>query len=139
MFVRAKRHAGKTYYSLVESRRKGGRVRQRTVCYLGQYPTVDAAVAGLRDERDAAERAAVAYRRDLAALPPPARPLPPGARAVPTGLGVTILYGRWGRLSREEIAYYSRLQWAAACERRAAVAGERLRTLEVAQPSEAPG
>jgi uncharacterized tellurite resistance protein B-like protein len=40
----------KTYYYLVESYRENGKVHQRTLAYLGEYPTVEEALAGLPKE-----------------------------------------------------------------------------------------
>jgi hypothetical protein len=39
-----------TYYYLVENYRENGRVRQRIIAYLGKYPTVEEALAGLPGE-----------------------------------------------------------------------------------------
>src|ERR1041384_249019 len=50
MYVRCKVRDGRAYHYLVTTERKGGRVRQRTVAYLGDYPTVAAALAKLPDE-----------------------------------------------------------------------------------------
>jgi len=46
-FVRAKHQGDRTYYYLVETYREGGRVRQRALAYLGEYPKVEEAVAQL--------------------------------------------------------------------------------------------
>ena len=48
MFVRAKRRGDKALYYLVRNERHGGRVRQKTLAYLGESPTLAEAVAGLR-------------------------------------------------------------------------------------------
>ena len=40
----------KAYHYLVENYRENSRVRQRTLAYLGKYPTVEEALAGLPDE-----------------------------------------------------------------------------------------
>jgi len=40
MFVRLKEVAGRRYIYLVEGRRRGGRVRQRVLCYLGPLSTL---------------------------------------------------------------------------------------------------
>jgi hypothetical protein len=37
----------RTYYYLVETYREGGKVRQRTLAYLGKYPTVEEALTRL--------------------------------------------------------------------------------------------
>jgi hypothetical protein len=48
-FIRAKhqksRGRERTYYYLVESYRDNGRVRQKTLAYLGKYPSVEDALA----------------------------------------------------------------------------------------------
>ena len=57
-FIRAKQHRAalwredpvRTYYYLVESYRDAGKVRQRTLAYLGRYPTVKEALTGLPAE-----------------------------------------------------------------------------------------
>jgi hypothetical protein len=52
MFVRTKKTPSglaSTVYSLVECYREDGRVRQRVLCYLGEFPTVEEALAGLAD------------------------------------------------------------------------------------------
>jgi hypothetical protein len=66
-FVRAKTYQSKSYgqrivYELVENMRASGRVRQRVVAYLGEYPTVEAALAALPDaiERCRAQAATAA-------------------------------------------------------------------------------
>jgi hypothetical protein len=43
MFVRAKRQNSRTYYYLTRSVRKGHRVRQEVVAYLGPFLTPEAA------------------------------------------------------------------------------------------------
>jgi hypothetical protein len=47
MFVRRKMQNGRTYHYLVASERAGGRVRQKTIVYLGEYQTLDAALESL--------------------------------------------------------------------------------------------
>ncbi len=47
MFIRAKRQGERTYYYIVRSERVGGRVRQKTIAYLGEYPTIEAALESL--------------------------------------------------------------------------------------------
>jgi len=39
MYVRAKHRGDLTYFYLVESRRVGGKVRQRVIAYLGRSPS----------------------------------------------------------------------------------------------------
>jgi hypothetical protein len=50
-FIRAKTqksdYGESTYYYLVESYRDNGKVRHRTLAYLGKYPSVEAALEGL--------------------------------------------------------------------------------------------
>ncbi len=43
-YVRKKKVKGEEYYQLVEGRRENGKVKQRVLCHLGQYPTVDVAL-----------------------------------------------------------------------------------------------
>ncbi len=57
MFVRCKVRDGRAYHYLVATERRGGRVRQKTVAYLGDYPSAEAAlerlpaeIASLREE-----------------------------------------------------------------------------------------
>ncbi len=50
MFVRVKQQGGRVYHYLVAAERSGGRVRQKTVAYLGDYPSVEAALEGLPAE-----------------------------------------------------------------------------------------
>lgn len=45
-YVRKKRVKGYEYYQLVESYRENGKVRQRMLEHLGEYPTVQAAIEG---------------------------------------------------------------------------------------------
>ena len=47
-----------TYYYLVESYRDGGKMRQRTVAYLDEYPSVHEALAGLPEDIEHACRQA---------------------------------------------------------------------------------
>ncbi len=54
MFVRVKRIAGRRYAYLVEGAREGGRVRQRTLCYLGPLQKLASGVP--EDVRRKAER-----------------------------------------------------------------------------------
>jgi hypothetical protein len=44
VYVRTKARGGRRYLYLVEGRREGGAVRQRTVCYLGSLPKLAAGV-----------------------------------------------------------------------------------------------
>jgi hypothetical protein len=50
VFVRVKQQGGRVYHYLVAAERSGGRVRQKTVAYLGDYPSVEAALEGLPAE-----------------------------------------------------------------------------------------
>jgi hypothetical protein len=43
-FIRRREVNGATYYSLVESRRESGKVRQRVIASLGQSRTIDDAI-----------------------------------------------------------------------------------------------
>src|SRR5215217_180896 len=43
-YVRKKRVRDKEHYQLVEGWRENGKVRQRVLCHLGQYPSVDVAL-----------------------------------------------------------------------------------------------
>jgi hypothetical protein len=54
MFVRVKSIGGRRYAYLVEGVREGGRVRQKTLCYLGPLPKLASGVP--EDVRRAAER-----------------------------------------------------------------------------------
>ncbi|MHC4403112.1 MAG: hypothetical protein ACYTG0_25910 [Planctomycetota bacterium] len=47
MFVRKKKRGKYTYHYLVESVRENGKVKQKTLLYLGDYATIDAALEGL--------------------------------------------------------------------------------------------
>jgi hypothetical protein len=47
VYVRKKRVKDRDYHQLVESYREDGKVRQRVLVHLGEYPTVDAALEGL--------------------------------------------------------------------------------------------
>lgn len=49
-FVRAKKRGGRTYYYLVRNNRQGDKVRQQIIAYLGHYPSLEEAIAGLPDE-----------------------------------------------------------------------------------------
>lgn len=73
-FVRRK---GKFHY-LVESRRDGGRVRQVTIAYLGEWPTVTEAIASipshvaeLRADAVSYEARAATYQQELGGGPVP--------------------------------------------------------------------
>jgi hypothetical protein len=51
MFVRKKTtKGGAVKHYLVECHREGGKVRQRVLCYLGDYATVEEALAGIAKE-----------------------------------------------------------------------------------------
>jgi hypothetical protein len=51
MFVRKKTtKSGTTKHYLVESRREGGKVRQKVLAYLGEHPTAEARLAWLDEE-----------------------------------------------------------------------------------------
>lgn len=53
-FVRKKTSRGCVTYSVVESYRDGGKVRQRVLAYLGKHPTIEAKIAQFEIYRDAA-------------------------------------------------------------------------------------
>jgi hypothetical protein len=50
MFVRAKNQNGRPYHYLVVSERQGNKVRQRTVGYLGKYPSMEIALVEMPAE-----------------------------------------------------------------------------------------
>ncbi len=58
MFVRAKPRGEKVFYYLVKNERAGSRVRQKTLAYLGESPTVAKAVESLRNTISHARKAA---------------------------------------------------------------------------------
>jgi len=65
-FVRAKKQGERVYHYLVTSERIGHRVRQKTVAYLGRYPSLDAALSGLASEIERHTREAARYREWVA-------------------------------------------------------------------------
>jgi hypothetical protein len=62
MFVRKKVSKGGTYYYLVQSRRAGGKVRQKVVAYLGTYATVQEALEKIPAEVERLRQRAADYR-----------------------------------------------------------------------------
>ena len=62
MFVRTKPRGEKVFYYLVKSERVGSRVRQKTVAYLGQSPTVAEAVESLQNAICYARKSADEWR-----------------------------------------------------------------------------
>ncbi len=68
MFVRAKPRGEKTFYYLVASQRVGNRVRQKTLAYLGESPTVASAIAELRAAITFAESRAAGRRKQAEAV-----------------------------------------------------------------------
>ncbi len=50
MYIRAKHYGTRTYYSLVMTTRKKGKVRQHVICYLGKHPTLESAIAAFEEE-----------------------------------------------------------------------------------------
>lgn len=50
-FVRKKTHGKSTSYSLVESRRENGRIKQAVLAHLGPYSTIETAFVRLRRDR----------------------------------------------------------------------------------------
>src|SRR5574341_774341 len=55
------------FYYLVENYRESGRVKQRTIAYLGSYPTVETAIAGIEHEINIARKEIEESERVLAA------------------------------------------------------------------------
>jgi hypothetical protein len=74
MFIRAKRQGERTYYYIVRSERAGGRVRQKTIAYLGEYQTLDAALESLPLElakvKEEARRCSVKADETRQRMPP---------------------------------------------------------------------
>lgn len=68
-FVRKKTINGREYYYLVENHREDGKVRQKTIAYLGRYPTPKAAIEGLTAECNRRRARAEELRAKLEALP----------------------------------------------------------------------
>lgn len=62
-FVRTKTRNGKQRHHLVENYRKDGKVRQRTIAYLGEYPTVEVAIEQLVPEIQRRRQRAESSRR----------------------------------------------------------------------------
>lgn len=67
-FVRTKTRNGKRRYHLVENYREDGKVRQRTIAYLGEYPTIEAAIEGLTQEIQRRHQRAESSRREADAV-----------------------------------------------------------------------
>ncbi len=63
MFIRRKIVRGKTYFQVVETYRDGARVRHRNIVSLGQHPTPEGALRGVRADIKN-------YETQLAALSP---------------------------------------------------------------------
>ncbi len=74
MFVRAKQQSGRSYYYLVTNARQGRKVHQRTLAYLGEYPSVEAALTGLSAHITRHQHEALKYYAGAAAAK---RQLPP--------------------------------------------------------------
>src|SRR5947208_1043088 len=66
MFVRNKRIGSKDYHYLVSTSRDGGRIRQRTLAYLGESPTLLPALAHWDREIAQSERCARRLEGELA-------------------------------------------------------------------------
>ncbi len=72
MFVRAKQQGGRVYHYLVTAERCAGRVRQKTIAYLGEHATIGAAletlpvqIAKLREEAHVCAAKADALRQRM--------------------------------------------------------------------------
>ena len=62
MYIRAKHSGNRTYYTLVKTERKDGKVRQQYLFYLGRHSTVQNAVTALALEKHVEEtRKRVSY------------------------------------------------------------------------------
>ncbi len=70
-YVRRKQVKGRTYYQVVETYRDGDKVRQRVLVHIGEYPTVEEALAGLAEDterwRGYASRSRIAAQQCLVA------------------------------------------------------------------------
>jgi hypothetical protein len=70
MFVRKKTTAsGTVKHYLVENRREGGKVRQRVVCYLAEFPSVDEALAEIPKEIAYWQEDALNWRARVQTIP----------------------------------------------------------------------
>jgi hypothetical protein len=58
-FVRRKKMGGRHYYQLVRNYREEGKHRQKVLCHLGVYDSVEAAIAGAKQR--------IAFHQDVAA------------------------------------------------------------------------
>ncbi len=58
VYVRAKQQGGRVYHYLVATERVGNRVKQKTIAYLGEHPTVKAALESLPKEIEKAKEEA---------------------------------------------------------------------------------
>jgi hypothetical protein len=125
VFVRKKTRKGGTYFYLVRCVRvKGGGVRQQVLCYLGDFPTVEAALAGLPGRvKEHAEQAA-RCRSELEGwgrshkdwLKPGAEPGRPDGRRMPTWLCVALC--RYWSV-KEDLRHHERIaaEYAARLEK----------------------
>jgi hypothetical protein len=83
--VKAKKHVKVyEYYQLVESYRENGKVRQRMLVHLGEYPTVEAAIEGVsrllkryREDSDFHRTCAQNWYRNYARSMPSLGRIPP--------------------------------------------------------------
>ena len=128
MYVRAKTQRGRAYHYLVTAERQGGRVRQKTVAYLGEYPNIATALAGLSAQIEMLNRNALRFSQKAdhvkGKMPaawlernggdvPPRRPRP----------GVKFAYNLVGQ-------YWTWREFAERNERRARELSARLRKLK---------
>jgi hypothetical protein len=67
MYIRSKMVKGHTYYFVVQGRREGGKVRQRTIVSLGRHCTLTEALAASQDALGRLRRA----RKRMAVPNPP--------------------------------------------------------------------
>jgi len=118
-FIREKQgKTGRRYFYLVESARKGGKVRQKVVAYLGQYSTVEAALAGLPRDVDKWRGWVVRARANMAKIRERLRWLPMSCE-VPRprrrgGRGANRLYGKYWFWAEAIPAYERRAEALAA-------------------------
>jgi hypothetical protein len=65
MFVRAQQRKSGTYHYLVKSVREGGKVRQKTLLYLGQYATVETALEELPKDIEYLKQEVDEWRKEV--------------------------------------------------------------------------
>ena len=128
-YVRSKggNKRGGTYYYLVSCVREGGKVRQRTLAYLGAYPTVDAALQGIPAEVARLQAFAVKFTQGAEAK---------RAQCIPAWLersgGEVPRPGTHGSANFRRICskYWDCVHYAASYEGRARELSERLAKLQ---------